>query len=261
MPRFQRLLHLVNLLSDRRGYSLGELARKCRVSERTLFRDLNLLRQSGIPVQFDQTYQLAEDKVFFPLEFSMREYLILELALDSSVLKGNRHLRETVRQLLSKIQSRVGRMGESSSWNLFGQLKVDVKQTGRAQSESILFPAVERAIRNQTALKLSYESLESGFSDRMVDPYALIFKRQAWYLVGFDHKTGEYRAFRLSRIRKLTLLREKFNRAAGFSLPDLLKNSWELFVGELNRVKIRFTGKAAKIVFTGSHHPSQQMSP
>jgi predicted DNA-binding transcriptional regulator YafY len=222
---------------------------------------LNLLRQSGIPVEFDQTYRLAADKTFIPLEFSLKEFLTLQLMLDSSIMKSNRFLRETAQQLLSKIQSRTDQMSDISGRSVKERLKIDVKQTGQPLSEAIVFPAIERAISSQTAIRLSYESLKSGIADRMVDPYALVFKRHAWYLVGFDHKTCEYRVFRLSRIKKFTLLRERFERDSDFSLSELFKNSWELFVGELNIVKIKFTGKAAKIVSSGCHHPSEQLSP
>ena len=48
---------MIGLLQAGRGYNAEALAQACGVSRRTVFRDLDLLRQSGIPLSFDETQQ------------------------------------------------------------------------------------------------------------------------------------------------------------------------------------------------------------
>ena len=40
------------------GYNAESLALECGVSRRTIFRDLEVLRQSGIPLAFDERQQI-----------------------------------------------------------------------------------------------------------------------------------------------------------------------------------------------------------
>jgi predicted DNA-binding transcriptional regulator YafY len=60
LERIQRLLQLIGLLQAGRGCNTDALAQACAVSRRTIFRDLDLLHLSGIPLQFDAVLQPPE---------------------------------------------------------------------------------------------------------------------------------------------------------------------------------------------------------
>jgi predicted DNA-binding transcriptional regulator YafY len=51
--RVHRLLKLILLLQTGRPYLANDLAREVRVSRRTLFRDLDMLKLAGIPLLYD----------------------------------------------------------------------------------------------------------------------------------------------------------------------------------------------------------------
>ena len=57
LGRIHRLLQLIGLLQAGRGYNTDALAQACGVSRRTVFRDLDLLRLSGLPLLFDENQQ------------------------------------------------------------------------------------------------------------------------------------------------------------------------------------------------------------
>ena len=57
LGRIHRLLQLIGLLQAGRGYNSDALAQACGVSRRTVFRDLDLLRLSGVPLSFDEKQQ------------------------------------------------------------------------------------------------------------------------------------------------------------------------------------------------------------
>jgi predicted DNA-binding transcriptional regulator YafY len=48
-----RLVQLLGLLQAGKGHNVGSLAKACEVSRRTIFRDLDVLRQAGVPLLFD----------------------------------------------------------------------------------------------------------------------------------------------------------------------------------------------------------------
>ena len=76
LSRIHRLLKLISLLQAGRGYNIEGLRPACGVSRRTIFRDLDLLRQSGVPLYFDdqsQQYRIPSAYLSAPDELHRRK--------------------------------------------------------------------------------------------------------------------------------------------------------------------------------------------
>ena len=112
---------------------------------------------------------------------------------------------------------------------------------------------------NKRIIELDYEGLESGKNSREIDPYALIFRRHSWYLLGFCHLREDFRVFRLNRIRKVILKDKGFERKPDFSIEEFFKDSWEIYQGKPVEVKLRFSGKAVKVIESSQHHTSEKV--
>jgi len=257
--KFERLLFLIKALYKHPRLNVEQLALECSASTRTIFRDLKALTRAGISVESKSGYQLASESIFLPLELSPEEYLTLFWALQSSPVKENNQLGQAGSRILSKIRSHLDRGVELKTGSIKNLLQIAVKQTGLPEKEAYFFAGLQKALSDNIQVQIEYDSPGSGRSARGVDPYALTFRRHAWYLVGFDHQSKEFRVFRLSRIKRLTLKSERFSRDTGFSLEKMFQHSWEVFTGEPVRVKVRFSGKAAKIVASGKRHPSEKI--
>ena len=79
LGRIHRLLQLIGLLQAGRGYNTDALAQACGVSRRTVFRDLDLLRLSGVPLVFDekqQRYRIPGACLLPPTNFTPEEALV-----------------------------------------------------------------------------------------------------------------------------------------------------------------------------------------
>ncbi|MBU2741303.1 WYL domain-containing protein [Acidithiobacillus albertensis] len=61
---------------------------------------------------------------------------------------------------------------------------------------------VTRAIRARSVLSVSYVSLSEGESKRKIVPFALADNGLRWHARAFDRKSGEFRDFVLTRIRR-----------------------------------------------------------
>src|SRR5206468_3326783 len=75
-----RLFRLVLMLQSERLPNARELAERCEVSRRTIYRDLDMLAEAGIPVRFRperQGYQLAKGFFLPPTSLEEREALAL----------------------------------------------------------------------------------------------------------------------------------------------------------------------------------------
>jgi predicted DNA-binding transcriptional regulator YafY len=88
----------------------------------------------------------------------------------------------------------------------------------RATGEEARLRALESAVASGHRVRMSYQSRDADRpSERELDPYGLFVLGGAWYVVGHDHKSGETRTFRTSRIAKLA--RATRSAAADFRTP------------------------------------------
>jgi predicted DNA-binding transcriptional regulator YafY len=74
---------------------------------------------------------------------------------------------------------------------------------------------ISRAITEHRLIELDYyKENEDEFSQRRVEPYALVNGREGWYVASFDPARGDMRHFRLDRIRRAVLTEEPFEPRA-----------------------------------------------
>lgn len=114
LSRVSRIVQLLGLLQAGKGHNAGELARHCEVSRRTIFRDLDVLRQAGVPVLHDETagvYRIPGTYFLPPTNFTAEEALAVmvlcyELGHDSR-LPFYEAARSAALKLASSLPSRM----------------------------------------------------------------------------------------------------------------------------------------------------------
>ena len=86
MNRIDRLTAIILLLQGGRR-TASEIGRRFEVSKRTVFRDIEALCEMGVPIITESGprggYTLMPDYSLAPLQLTMREALLLRLALSS----------------------------------------------------------------------------------------------------------------------------------------------------------------------------------
>jgi len=84
-----------------------------------------------------------------------------------------------------------------------------------AGEDSEIAAVVSGAIAEGRLLRFEYyKANEDEFSERTVEPYALMNGREGWYVVTFDPLKEDVRHFRMDRIRRAESLEERFTRRA-----------------------------------------------
>jgi predicted DNA-binding transcriptional regulator YafY len=61
LEKLSRLLDLLRLLQGGSGHNANSLALACGVTQRTIFRYLDILRSVGIPLEFDEELDETEE--------------------------------------------------------------------------------------------------------------------------------------------------------------------------------------------------------
>ena len=104
-----------------------------------------------------------------------------------------------------------------------------------------------------------YTLSRDEFRRRLLDPYHLIYKSGAWYLIAFCHWRQKIKTFRVDRIQSIEETDIMFEIPEHFSLKEYLKNSWQITRGDEIQVKVRFFPPAARYVKEMKWLPTQEI--
>jgi predicted DNA-binding transcriptional regulator YafY len=209
--KIDRLLSIVVFLLGREKARAEDLAKRFEVTVRTIYRDLDAINASGIPVvaypgpgggfAIDPSYTIDRRL----LGFEDLRAVVASLKGVSDALGD-----KTVGAALEKLES-LGPRDKPREF-LEDRVVIDLFPWGRREEERRLARILEPAIAERRIVSFSYSSYGSKQEKRLVEPMTLVFKSYAWYLWGFCRLRGDYRLFKLSRMQGLSLGLERFKR-------------------------------------------------
>jgi predicted DNA-binding transcriptional regulator YafY len=203
-----RTLRLLTLLQTHRFWPGGELAGRLEVSERTLRRDIERLRDLGYPVHssrgVDGGYQLAAGGSMPPLVVDEDEAIAMVVALEGSASAFGGTLSEASLSALSKVVQvlprRLRRRAES-----LRAATVDSPFSQAPEVDASVLATVAQAIRDQERLRFGYTARGGSApgADRLrhAEPHRLVTVGRRWYLLAYDLDRHDWRSFRLDRLR------------------------------------------------------------
>jgi len=231
--RTARVLRLVMLLSGTRRYALEDLAEKFQTSERTIFRDLDTLREVGLLVECkDGRYRLESESVYQSrlhrlFHFTEEEAVILYHILES--MKGTSAIKE---KLVKKL-------------HVFYDLNVLQQLSGSDDLKKI--ETLSTAIRQGKQVKLmSYRSSNSQtIADKIVEPFD--FSPNYEHLWAYEPSSGICKQFRIQRIVRVTLLTTYIQYKGKHRKPfvDIFRMSAE---EPVDTVRLRLSLKASNLL-------------
>jgi predicted DNA-binding transcriptional regulator YafY len=261
MTKYDRLLYILNLLRSRRNMTAGRLAKECGVTERSIYRDILALSEANIPIYYDNGYKLASDSFLPPLNFDYDEYLFLKMAIESSPLKATDKYSGLAKRIQAKVEACLSDSVLQRSRFTPVATHIDIPMTIEQERGERFYGVIEEAATNGRCLKISYDSIQSGQSERVVEPYFIIFKGRAFYFIAHCRLRDEVRTFRLDRVSDVEPSDELFTRQDDIDAKTYFEGSWRVYSGEPVKVVIRFTGSAARVVSLGTHHIAELIEP
>jgi predicted DNA-binding transcriptional regulator YafY len=263
--RITRLLRLIGLLQSGRGHNAHSLAVECGVSRRTVFRDLEIMRLAGVPMQFEdaeQHYRIPGMNFLPPTNFTPDEALSLLVLCyhlgDRSGVPFHAPARSAALKLECALPERLREyLREATS-----AIHMRMEPTSQARGAAPYYQQLIDAIRRRRCVRIEYDS----FSDRellstKLSPYRLLFSRRSWYVFGRSSCHRQTRTFNVGRIVSLDTLDERFSFPRGFSIERQLRNAWHLIpeAGPDQNVIVRFEKLVAKNVAEVAWHKTQRL--
>ncbi|MDQ2837701.1 MAG: YafY family transcriptional regulator [Actinomycetota bacterium] len=200
-----RALQLLSLLQTHRFWNGAELAARLEVTERTVRRDVDRLRDLGYLV--DSTsgkyggYRLATGAHVPPLVLDDDEAVAVTVGLRYAAEAAIGGMEEASLRALTKIESLLPhRLRRRVS-----ALHSSVTSLRRAADDDVVDPEAlsvfAAACRDQEHVRINYRRGDGESSRRLVEPHQLVTAGRRWYLVAWDQHRRDWRTFRLDRLR------------------------------------------------------------
>jgi predicted DNA-binding transcriptional regulator YafY len=252
MQRFDRMFGILLFLRSKQSVSASELARNFEVSTRTIYRDLETLSASGVPLYAERGRQggvrLLQGYFLPPLMFTQSEAiaLLLGLTLQRSLRaipfpteiamaekKLLAALPDPLRSLLTKAEKLVG----------FEKTPRDIFHPEPAQQEPLVsvIPQEQADLQQSQTISIFFQAILDGnlvlmqyaspyrahTSEVLVEPLGLLWDRDRWYLAGKsaerERSPGLWRADRVVQIKLRQPVVATQNE---FDVRELLGRNW-----------------------------------
>ena len=246
LSRTARLLELLIRVQTKPRFTAAELAEEFGVSRRTMLRDLAALSGMGVPLRSTSGpgggYSLPHGGRRLSPSMTVDEALGLIASYEALLRSYPVHPFST--QGLSAVTKLRAALPKEVVAELDG-LRRHVYVAGPVRDyEAPLLGELLGAALEKAHLKVAYDSVGSGVSERVIFPYGLYASQGYWYCACFDHKRGANVPMRADRFLSA-------ERVEGFERPpDLSVEGWMSTVrgavGERLRVRIRATDRGRK---------------
>lgn len=202
--KINRLLEITIILLNKGTVTAKELAARFGVSTRTIYRDIDVLSLSGVPVYMTQGsgggISLLEDYALDKTLLTEQESESLVLALQT--LQVTKY--PEVEMIIDKIGA-VFKKKQNPNW-----VEIDFTPWGSSPNDQNKFKDIKKAILQRNVIKFDYVNADGRRSNRSAEPDKLLYKGSSWYMTAYCRERQGYRIFRISRVKNVEVTAEEF---------------------------------------------------
>lgn len=209
--KIDRLVSIIMTLLDKKRMGAQELADIFEVSPRTIYRDIDTINLSGIPIRsisgvgggFEIMPEYKVDKkVFSTADLSA---ILMGLSSLSNVVRGDELVNA-----LAKVKSFIPAEKAKDIEIAANQICIDLSPWIGNRNIRPYLELIKAALQDHRLLRFEYTAHHGNKTVRTVEPYQLVLKSGHWYFYGYCYNRNDYRLFRLSRMSDLQMKQETF---------------------------------------------------
>ncbi len=263
--RLARILRVLELVQSRGRWTTRAIAEEIECSERTVYRDLDVLRFAGIPYhrEGDQKFIRVRPDFRFPV-MSLTEDEVLGLSV-AAVMTNSPGLNVSAgatpaTRKLAAISKQETQELIDDAMRLVSVL--DLKLVDHSRHHQVI-KTVQLALIHGKQISGLYESPYEANPVRLkLHPYRLCLIKNAWYVIGQASNESTLRTYRIARFRTLRELDEPADVPETFDLKEYFGDAWAVFRGEQSyEVELSFAAHAGRIVTETIWHHTQKVIP
>jgi proteasome accessory factor B len=262
---------LLGMLRSRSlGASIRALAVELKVSQKTIRRDLDLLRTVGFPLEESvgqykrKSWRMKAGNHQPPLSFTYEEAAALYLGRRwLSPLAGSA-LWEAAHEALRKIKAVLGPTALDYVDRFEGLFHFTTFGTSDYSRKGVFIDKIRLGIEDSRAIHILYQSeraTEPAFRD--VYPYDFARFSGSLYLIAHDPREEKIKTYKLDRIEDVENSTFPFVRPKDFDTKAFLASCLGIYQGDGDvdlAVKIRFAPSVARFVTEKRWHHSQKLT-
>jgi predicted DNA-binding transcriptional regulator YafY len=198
-----RALSLLNLLQTHRHWPGSELALRLGVTERTVRRDVERLRDLGYRIESSPGsaggYRLEAGSAVPPLLLTDEEAVAMAIGLRVAASQRLVSGPETTLTALAKLEQVLPNPLRRRVTALAESVQPTGLNAGAAVSSEVL-GELALACRDHERVRFTYTAASGEVTKRRVEPHALAPADRHWYLLCWDLERDDWRTFRIDRL-------------------------------------------------------------
>ncbi|WP_299075751.1 YafY family protein [uncultured Ruegeria sp.] len=218
MRRTDRLFDIIQILRDGKLHRAQDIADRLEVSVRTIYRDMDTLVASGVPVEGERGvgYMVREQITLPPLNLTPAELEALNLGMAIVAEAADPDLKAAAGSLADKIDSVLPTqvVAEADTW------KFAVYPSADAARGLAHMAPIRAAIKSRQKLRLSYRRIDGVLTDRVIRPLHMEYWGRVWTLTAWCELREGFRVFRIDLTETVTPMPEVFADEPGKRLSD-----------------------------------------
>ncbi|MDO5413961.1 MAG: WYL domain-containing protein [Bacillota bacterium] len=188
-----------------------------------------------------------------------RDFLYSEVRLIADAIRSAKFISEDdSNALLKKVYGLTNKNNQSA-------LKRHITRIDRVKSTSKgsldIVDIIYKAIAGNNQLKFKYmewtinKTLEprKGGAFYLISPWAVTWDDGKYYLLGYDNNYDQIRPYRIDKISEVTVLEQSIREGRTafeeYNISEIAKNTFNMFFGKKERVRMRFHNSLSGVVF------------
>jgi predicted DNA-binding transcriptional regulator YafY len=204
-----RLLELLELLQAQPVATGREIGERLAIDARTVRRDIEALRELGIPVEGQRGvgggYAMRPGFRLPPLMLNDEEAVAVALGVVAAGRLGLAGSPDSAAAALGKIHRALPDALRRRVQSLEVALDFTARTTSAVPVPGEAALALAEAIRRRRRVRTGYRSFSGERTRRELSPHGLVVHSGRWYLAAHDHTRGELRTFRVDRMRRIAV--------------------------------------------------------
>lgn len=219
MRRTDRLFEIIQLFRGGQLLRGQQIAEHVEVSLRTVYRDIETLIASGIPIEGERGvgYILREPIFLPPLMLDSTELEALQLGMEIIRQMPDNDLSNGAMRLLEKVNAVLPDAKRGKSY--LDNLSV---YASKIPARFSYLAIIRQAIAAREILNIHYTSLSGNLTNRTIRPLNVEFWDQVWTCTAWCELRGGFRVFRIDKINECQTTGNNFNSEPGKQYRDYL---------------------------------------
>ena len=258
-----RIIEVAALIhKEPRRWTRPRLAAHLEVDIATIQRYIDLLRDMGIQIvpRGKQGYEMVSDFFLPALNLNFEEALALVTAGRFYQGAAGKQAIEVLNNAIHKITSDLPKQTNETLDQIAPQIEVPHQQVSQIDKIEPHRETLYEAIRERRKVNMLYNAFSSGKRERhRLSPYAVLFRKHAWYVIGHTERSNQILTFRINRIHSLFISHLPYTIPEDFSVQKYMEKSWDFRLGPETHVVIEFAPRIAPLIREVEWHSTQQI--